>query len=146
MENIKLKSEFTNTMYDVVDEMVHYMSEKQDYKQNDIIKLVTAISKGNYKYITNDNDYRDQMKLLSDYFKSHHNNHLLINFILMKNFFENRNDLVINEMIENQNVKENLIYLLEIKDYDELLSLMESNKKVFLVFAKTYEESRKGKC
>lgn len=146
MENIKLKSELSNTMYDVVDEMVHYMSEKQDYKQHDIIKLVTAISKDKYKYITKDNDYREQIELLSDYFKKQHNNHLLINFVLMKNLLINRNDNIINEIIKNNDVKENLIYLLEIEDYDELLSLIENNKKVFLVFAKTYEESRKGKC
>lgn len=142
MENIKLKIELTNPMYDVVDEMIHYMSHKQGYKQNDVIKLITAISKGKYKYITNDDNYRDQVQLLSDYFKKNHN-HLLINFILMKNMFNNRDDQIIDEFIKNNDVKENLIYLLEKKDYDELLSLIESNKKVFLVFAKTYEKYRK---
>jgi len=145
MENIKLKGELSNTMYDVVDEMISYMSNKQNYKKNDMIKLITAISQGKYKYITNDNDYRDQIKLLSDYFKKEHN-HLLINFIIMKNMFINRDDDIIDEIIKNEDVKENLIYVLEKKDYAEILSLIESNKKVFLVFAKTYEKYRKGTC
>ncbi len=145
MENIKLKGELSNSMYDVVDEMINYMSHKQNYKQNDTIKLITAISRNKYKYITNDKDYRDQIELLSNYFKKEHN-HLLINFILMKNMLINRDDNIINEIIKNNDVKENLIYLLEIEDYDEILSLIESNKKVFLVFAKTYEKYRKGTC
>jgi len=145
MENIKLKGELSNNMYEIVDEVIKYMSTKQKYKKNDIIKVVTAISKGKYKYITNDNDYRDQIKLLSDYFKKEHN-HLLINFIIMKNMFINRDDDIIDEIIKNEDVKENLIYVLEKKDYAEILSLIESNKKVFLVFAKTYEITSKGTC
>ena len=145
MENIKLKNELSNTMYEVVDEMINYMNSKQGYKKNDTIKLITAISQGKYKFITNDNDYRQQIELLSDYFKKEHN-HLLINFILMKNMLINRDDDIINELIKSNAVKENLIYLLEKEDYDEILSLIESNKKVFLVFAKTYEKYRKGTC
>ncbi len=145
MENIRLKSELSNTMYEVVDEMLNYMNIKQGYKKNDTIKLITAISQGKYKFITNDNDYRQQVKLLSDYFKKEHN-HLLINFILMKNMLINRDNEIINELIKSNDVKENLIYLLEKEDYDEILSLIESNKKVFLVFAKTYEKYRKGMC
>ena len=56
MENIRLKSELSNTMYEVVDEMLNYMNIKQGYKKNDKIKLITSISQGKYKFITNDND------------------------------------------------------------------------------------------
>ncbi len=145
MENIKLKGELSNSMYDVVNEMLHYMSDKQKYKSNDMIKLITAISQGKYRYITKDDEYRDQVELLSDYFKKEHN-HLLINFILMKNMLANKDYEIINQIIKNTDTRENLTYLLEKEDYDELLTLMESNKKVFLAFAKTYERYSKGMC
>ncbi len=143
MENIKLKAELSNGMYEITDEMIKYMSQKQNYKQNDTIKLIMAISQGKYKYITKDNDYRDQIQLLSDYFQNKHN-HSLINFILMKNMFINKDDAIIDKIIKNKDTKENLIYLLEKEDYEEILTLMESNKKVFLAFAETYEKASRG--
>jgi len=145
MENIKLKGELSNNMYEIVDEVIKYMSTKQKYKKNDIIKVVTAISKGKYKYITNDHEYRDQVELLSNYFENEHN-HSLISFILMKNMLINRNNQIIDEIITDNETKENLVYLLEKEYYDEILTLIESNKKVFLVFAKTYEITSKGTC
>jgi len=145
MENIKLKGELSNSMYDIVEEVIKYMSTKQKYKKNDIIKLVTALSQDKYQFITNDCEYRDQLELLSNYFRKEHN-HLLISFILMKNMLMNRNNQIIDEIIKNNETKENLIYLLEKEDYTELLTLIESNKKVFLVFAKTYEITSKGTC
>lgn len=145
MENIKLKGELSNSMYEVVNEMLQYMSDKQNYKQNDTIKLITAISQGKLKYITKDNEYRDQIELLSDYFKKEHN-HLLISFILMKNMLVNKDYEIINQIIKDSDTRENLTYLLEKEDYDELLTLIENNKKVFLAFAKNYEIYSKGMC
>ena len=145
MENIKLKGELSNSMYEVVNEMLHYMNDKKNYKPNEMIKLITAISQGKYRYITKDDEYRDQIELLRDYFKKEHN-HLLINFILMKNMLNNKDYEIINQIIKDQGTRENLTYLLEKEDYDELLTLMESNKKVFLAFAKTYERYSKGTC
>lgn len=138
MENIKLKGELSNNMYDVIDEMIKYMNKKQKYKKNDTTKLLTAINEEKYKYITKDNEYRDQIELLSEYFKKEHN-HLLINFILMKNMLKNKDEEILNQIIKNEDTKENIIYLLEKEDYDEILTLIESDKKVFLAFAKTYE-------
>lgn len=138
--NFKLKNEFSNCLYETVDNSIIYMKNKQEYKENDVVKLLLAIKKGKYKYITNDEDYRDQIELLNSFFKKEYNC-LLISFILMKKVVSNRNDEVILDIIKDKDMAEHVIYLLEREDYGELLDLIDSDKKVFLAFSKIYENS-----
>lgn len=139
-KNFKLRNELSNCLYETVDEAIVYMKEKQQYKVNDIVKVLTAIKKGKYKYITNDNDYRDQVELLNGFFKKEYDCSL-ISFILLKKVVSNRDDEEIFNIVKDKDTSEQVIYLLEKEDYDELLELIENDKRVFMAFCKIYENS-----
>ena len=116
------------------------MKDKQGYKDNDVVKLLLAIKKGKYKYITNDNDYREQVELLNSFFKKEYDCSL-ISFVLLKRVVNTSEDEVILDFVKDKDNSEHVIYLLEKEDYGELLELIESDKKVFLAFCKIYENS-----
>ncbi|MCI9084466.1 MAG: hypothetical protein HFH46_02465 [Bacilli bacterium] len=138
--NFKLRNELSNFLYETVDDSIVYMKDKQGYKDNDVVKLLLAIKKGKYKYITNDNDYREQVELLNSFFKKEYDCSL-ISFVLLKRVVNTREDEVILDLVKDKDTSEHVIYLLEKEDYGELLELIESDKKVFLVFCKIYENS-----
>lgn len=139
-KNFKLKNEISNCLYETVDESIIYMKDKQNYKDNDVVKLLSAIKKGKYKYITSDNDYRDQVELLNSFFEKEYGCSL-ISFMLMKMAVNNRDDEVISKVLKDNDTFEHVIYLFEREDYGELLELIDSDKKVFLAFCKIYENS-----
>lgn len=139
-KNFKLKNEISNCLYETVDESIIYMKDKQNYKDNDVVKLLSAIKKGKYKYITSYNDYRDQVELLNSFFEKEYGCSL-ISFMLMKMAVNNRDDEVISKVLKDNDTFEHVIYLFEREDYGELLELIDSDKKVFLAFCKIYENS-----
>ncbi|MCI9585362.1 MAG: hypothetical protein HFH45_01850 [Bacilli bacterium] len=138
--NFKLRNELSNFLYETVDDSIVYMKDKQGYKDNDVVKLLLAIKKGKYKYITNDNDYREQVELLNSFFKKEYDCSL-ISFVLLKRVVNTSEDEVILDFVKDKDNSEHVIYLLEKEDYGELLELIESDKKVFLAFCKIYENS-----
>ena len=83
MRDERLELEFINPVYDIIDEGITYTMKKYLYKEYDIVKLVMMIYEKDYSFISNDNDYREQIKLLDEYFTKEHN-HSIITFEMVK--------------------------------------------------------------
>lgn len=66
--NRHLDYEFENQIYDVIDDAIECTRKKHHYKKQDLVKLVMMIYEKDYSFISNENGYRDQVKLLDDYF------------------------------------------------------------------------------
>lgn len=83
LKNLRLKQEFFNSVYDTVSAAIDVTSKKYKYKRYDIFKLAATIYSGEYGYITNKNDYRDEVKLLDEYFRKNYN-HSIMTFEIIK--------------------------------------------------------------
>ena len=83
MRDARLELEFVNPVYDIIDEAITYTMKKYLYKEYDLVKLVMMIYKKDYSFISNDNDYREQVKLLDEYFIKEYN-HSIITFEMVK--------------------------------------------------------------
>lgn len=81
--NLRLKLEFENPVYDILDEAITYTMKKHHYKKYDLVKLVMMIYNKDYSFISNTNDYRDQFKILDEYFKKEYD-HSVITFLMIK--------------------------------------------------------------
>ena len=81
--NMRLKIEFKNPIYDILDEAIKYTMQKHHYKKYDLVKLVMMIYNKDYSFISSANDYRDQFKLLDDYFEKEFG-HSIMTFIMIK--------------------------------------------------------------
>lgn len=82
-KNLRLEHEFSNPVYDVVGKAISATAKKHDYKKYDVTKLVMAIYDKDYGFITSEEDYRDQVKLLDEYFEKAYS-HRLITFEMIK--------------------------------------------------------------
>ncbi len=142
-KNLRLKVEINNEIYDIVDEAFLYMDKKKAYRDNNLAKLILAIYKGKYRYMTNDNGYRDQINLLNDYFKAEYS-YSLISFALIKMLIKHDCNNLLAEEIDDRNIREQIIYFIETENYIELLDLIESDKKIFIALSKVYEKVCKG--
>ena len=140
--NTRLKGELSNSLYDIVDDAIKYVVKKQEYHKNDIIKLITAIYSKKYEYITNDNDYREQIKLLDDYFNKEYNYSLII-FVIIKNALNHHDYNELIRIIKKPKLKDEVLTALENHDYLTLMEQIKNNKNVFLAFAKLYENYNK---
>ena len=83
MLNLRLKLEFQNPVYDILDEAIQYTMHKHHYKKYDLVKLVMLIYNRDYSFISNANDYRDQFKLLDEYFHKEFD-HSVMTFLMIK--------------------------------------------------------------
>lgn len=83
MLNLRLKLEFQNPVYDILDEAITYTMHKHNYKKYDLVKLVMMIYNKDYSFISSANDYRDQFKLLDDYFHKEFD-HSVMTFLMIK--------------------------------------------------------------
>ena len=83
MRDARLELEFVNPVYDIIDEAITYTMKKYMYKEYDLVKLVMMIYKKDYSFISNDNDYRAQVKLLDEYFIKEYG-HSIITFEMVK--------------------------------------------------------------
>lgn len=83
MRDARLELEFVNPVYDIIDEAITYTMKKYLYKEYDLVKLVMMIYKKDYSFISNDNDYREQVKLLDEYFIKEYS-HSIITFEMVK--------------------------------------------------------------
>ena len=81
--NLKLKLELENPVYDIVDEAINYTIHKQKFQKYDLVKLVMLLYKKDYSCLSNTNDYREQVKLLDEYFEKEYD-HSIITFIMIK--------------------------------------------------------------
>ena len=81
--NLRIKLELENPVYDTVDEAIKHAIKKQHFKEYDLVKLVMMIYNKDYSCISNTNGYRDQIKLLDEYFEKEYD-HSIITFMMIK--------------------------------------------------------------
>ncbi|MBR2833356.1 MAG: hypothetical protein IKE75_02875 [Bacilli bacterium] len=82
-KNILLKQEFNNAVYDAIGEGILKTAKNHSYKKYDIAKLIMALYDKDFSYITSSDDYREQIKLLDEYFTKTYD-HRLITFEMVK--------------------------------------------------------------
>lgn len=81
--NLRLKLEFQNPVYDILDEAITYTMHKHHYQKYDLVKLIMMLYNKDYSYISNAHDYRDQFKLLDGYFQKEYG-HSIVTFLMIK--------------------------------------------------------------
>ncbi len=128
--------------------------EKHQYKRYDLVKLVMMIYDGDYSYISHDNDFRDQFKLLAEYFKKEFG-HNLITFLMIKAVLKFKGTDKYEEMTAEvanletvlrtkKNVKaEDLCifsYPIENEKYNDLMMNIEANPNFSYALAIVYEK------
>lgn len=64
----ELTYEFENAVYDILGEAIDYTRIKHNYKKYDLVKLIMMLYENDYSFLSNYNGYREQFKLLNDYF------------------------------------------------------------------------------
>ena len=152
--NQRLKLEFQNPVYDILDEAIKYTINKHNYKKYDLVKLVIMIYDKDYSFISNYNDYRDQFKLLDEYFEKEFN-HSIITFLMIKEILKYKDTEkydVITADIANletivrtkKNVKaEDLCifsYPIENEKYNDLMMNIEANDNFKYAMAIIYDK------
>ena len=88
--NTKIKIEFDNPVYEIIDEAIDYTMKKQKYQKYDLVKLVIKLYDKDYSFISKKNDYREQYKILDGYFEKEYN-HRLITFIMIREILKYKN-------------------------------------------------------
>ena len=88
--NTKIKIEFDNPVYEIVDEAIDYTMKKQKYQKYDLVKLVIKLYDKDYSFISKKNDYREQYKILDGYFEKEYN-HRLITFMMLREILKYKN-------------------------------------------------------
>lgn len=78
VRNIRLKGELLNSIYDTVGQAISTTAKKHHYKKYDIFKLAATIYAGEYGYITGQNDFRMQVKLLDEYFRKEYGHSIML--------------------------------------------------------------------
>ena len=152
--NQRLKLEFQNPVYDILDEAIKYTINKHNYKKYDLVQLVMMIYDKDYSFISNYNDYRDQFKLLDEYFEKEFN-HSIITFLMIKEILKYKDTEkydVITADIANletivrtkKNVKaEDLCifsYPIENEKYNDLMMNIEANENFKYALAIVYDK------
>ena len=152
--NQRLKLEFQNPVYDILDEAIKYTINKHNYKKYDLVKLVMMIYDKDYSFISNYNDYRDQFKLLDEYFEKEFN-HSIITFLMIKEILKYKNTEkydVITADIANletivrtkKNVKAKdlciISYPIENEKYNDLMMNIEANENFKYALAIVYDK------
>lgn len=139
--NIRIKQEFENPIYDCLDEAIIYTSKKQNYKKYDLVKLIMMIYDRDYSFISNYNDYREQFKLLDDYFIKTYN-HSIITFLMIKEILKYKGTKVYEPLVKDIAFTENLFrtkkntspedlclfsYPIDNESYNDLMTNIETN-------------------
>ena len=152
--NLKLKLEFQNPVYDIVEEAINYTMQKQKFQKYDLVKLVMMLYKKDYSCLSKTNDYRDQVKLLDEYFEKEYN-HSIITFIMIKKILSYKDtdkydtitsDIAIleNALRTQKNSKpEDLCifsYPIQNEEYDDLMMKIEANQNFKYALAITYDK------
>ena len=152
--NLKLKLELENPVYDIVDEAINYTIHKQKFQKYDLVKLVMLLYKKDYSCLSNTNDYREQVKLLDEYFEKEYD-HSIITFIMIKAILAHKNtdkydkitsDIAVLEaaLRTKKNVEaEDLCifsYPIENEEYNDLMMKIEANHNFKYAVAITYDK------
>ncbi len=154
IRNSRIEMEFVNPAYELVDEAIDYTIKKYNYKEYDVVKLVIMLYKENYKYLSNDNNNREEFVLLDEYFKKEYN-HNVITFIMLKTIINlkgtNEYNIIMKEIAEIEKIlrtnggeeSENLFLLsslIDNKKYDNIMYLIEKNISIKYAVAIAYDK------
>lgn len=82
-KNVRIEQEFSNPVYNVLNKAISATAKKHKYGKYDIVRLIDALYSWDYAYLTSDEDYRMQARLLDEYFTKEYK-HRLITFELVK--------------------------------------------------------------
>lgn len=152
--NMRLKMEFQNPVYDIVDEAITYTMRKHHYKKYDLVKLIMMIYNKDYSFISNANDYRDQFKLLDDYFNKEYG-HSIMTFIMIKAVLKykgtNQYDIITTDIANIETIlrtKKNIqaedlcifSYPIENENYNNLMMNIEANNNFKYAMAIIYDK------
>ncbi len=144
VRNLRLKREFLNNIYDTVGSAITATALKHNYKKYDIFKLTSAIYTGEYGYITGQNDFRMQVKLLDEYFRKEYG-HSVILFEMIKAIIHFKPSKVYDALVLDiaaietiirtgrENIPENLGIFsdyIENNQYEELMKKMEDENSL----------------
>lgn len=154
VKDARLEMELSNPAYDLIDDAICYTMRKYHYGEYDLVKLVMIIYEDDYSFISNDNDYRDQFKLLDDYFRKGYG-HNVITFVMMREIiklkgteiYENvTSEIAMLEKVlrtnDNMPAEDLCIFSnpIENKKYDDLLYLIEKNISMKYALAIVYDK------
>ena len=159
IKDSRIEMEFLNPVYDIINEAINYTTQKYHYKEYDLVKLIMMIYDGNYKYLSNDNEYRDQFKLLDEYFKKEYNNNIItfemlktiVNLKGTKEYYSLMKEIASIEKIlrtNDENPAEDLCLLsfpIENKKYDDIMYLIEKNISVKYAVSIIYDKIKTKK-
>lgn len=152
--NLRIKLELENPVYDTVDEAIKHAIKKQHFKEYDLVKLVMMIYNKDYSCISNTNGYRDQIKLLDEYFEKEYD-HSIITFMMIKAVLDYKgtdtydtitSDIAILEtaLRKKKNIKPNDLcifsYPIENEKYNDLMMNIEANSNFKYAMAITYDK------
>ena len=136
LKDLKLELELTNPVYSIID----------------LIKLVMMIYEKDYSYISNDNDYREQIKLLDGYFRKEYG-HSIITYEMIRYITSIKDKEKYNNLTRQIAYTENLFrtnnkkgpkdltifsFPIENKKYDDLMYLIEQNTTMKYAVAFVY--------
>ena len=157
-KNILLKNEFTNAVYDCIGDGILTTAKKYNYGKYDIAKLVMAIYDQNFDYVTSTDDYREQIKLLDDYFTKTYD-HRLITFEMIKTIKSFQGTEKYNELTKNVAKLESIVRHnknvpaedleifskpLDAEEYDELMTKIENEKSLRYGVAVIYDKIKRS--
>lgn len=152
VKDLRLELEFTNPVYSIIDEGITYTMKKYLYEEHDLIKLVMMIYDKDYSYISNDNDYREQIKLLDEYFRKEYN-HSVITYEMIRYITSIKDENRYNNLTKQIAYTENLFrtngktppkdlsifsFPIENKKYDDLMCFIERNETMKYAVAFVY--------
>ena len=153
IKDSRIEMELSNPVYDIVEEAIFYNMKKYTYKEYDIVKLVMMIYKGDYTFITNDKDYREQVTLLDEYFRKEYN-HSIITLEMIKSIINLKGEEYDNVTAEIAYI-ENILrtsdaksekdlsvfsYPIKNKKYDDLMYFIEKNISMKYAVAIMYDK------
>ncbi len=153
-KNMLLRGELNNDVYDTIGEGIIRTARCHSYKKYDVAKLIMALYDSDFSYITSTDDYRDQIKLLDEYFTKTYD-HRLITFEMIKvikalqgtkEYVDLTEDVANIESIvrHNKNVPAENIEIfkrpLDEEEYDELMTKIETEKSLRYGVAVIYDK------
>lgn len=152
--NQRIKLEFQNPVYDILEEAIKYTIDKHNYKKYDLVKLVMMIYDKDYSFISNYNDYRDQFKMLDEYFEKEFN-HNIITFLMIKEILKYKEtekyDIITADIANLETIirtKKNIkaedlcifSYPIENQKYNDLMMNIEANENFKYAIAIVYDK------
>ncbi len=150
----RIEMELSNPAYDIIGEAIMYTKKKYHYREYDLVKLVMIIYESDYSFISKDNDYRDQVKLLDDYFRKQYG-HSIITFEMIRTIIGKKKSAEYRDitreiaMIEkvlrtNDNFPPEDLCIFSSpaanKKYDDLMHLIEKNISMKYAVALEYDK------